>query len=132
MRKRAVSELTGRSALGATLQLSPNGTSGTLIPHQQAPIANSRYDFDSANKPQEIAFSGVWDMPFGKGQHLFSGATGIADKIASGWRISYTVSYISGSPVSLPQSINFCGQFTNYVDPTTGALLSAEQCSLVQ
>ncbi len=108
---------------GAYLQLSPNGTSGTLVPHQQAPISNSRYDFDSANKPQEIALSGVWDLPFGKGQHLFSGATGIADKIATGWRTSYTVSYISGSPVGLPQSINFCGQFTQYQNLNTGALL---------
>jgi hypothetical protein len=108
---------------GAYLQLSPNGVTGTLVPHQQAPIANSRYDYDSANQPQEIAFSGVWDLPLGKGQSLLGSATGIADKLASGWRASYTFSYISGNAVSLPQAINFCGQYTQYVDPTTGALV---------
>jgi hypothetical protein len=108
---------------GAYLQLSPNGVNGTLVPHQQNPVSNSRFDFDSANKPQEIAFSGVWDLPLGKGQSLLSGATGTVDKLASGWRIAYTASYISGSPVGLPQSINFCGQYSNYVDPNTGSLL---------
>ncbi len=106
---------------GAYLQLSPNGVSGTLVPHQQAPISDSRFDFDSSNQPQEVAFSGVWDLPFGKGQSLLNGS-GISDKIFGGWRTSYTLSYISGNAVSLPQAINFCGQYTQYVDPTTGAL----------
>jgi hypothetical protein len=108
---------------GANLQLSPNGVTGTLVPHQQAPISNSRFDYDSSNQPQEIAFSGVWDLPLGKNRRFLNGVGGVADKVFSGWRTSYTLSYISGNAVSLPQSINFCGQFTNYVQPGTGALL---------
>ena len=108
---------------GATLQLSPNGSSGILVPHNQQPSANSRFDYDSANQPQEIGFSGVWDLPIGKSRYFFNGVTGAADKIASGWRVAYAVSYISGNAVNLPQAINFCGQYTNYVDPASGALM---------
>jgi hypothetical protein len=108
---------------GAYLQLSPNGSSATLVPHQQNPVSNSRFDYDSANQPQEIAFSGVWDIPIGKSRRFLSGYSGVTDKLLSGWRLSYTLSYISGMAVALPQAINFCGQYTNYVDPATGAKL---------
>ena len=107
---------------GAYLQLSTSGTTGTLVPHQQAPISNSRFDYDSANQPEEFAFHGVWDLPIGKGQHYLNGG-GASEKFFSGWRASYNLTYISGMAVGLPQSINFCGQYTNYVDPTTGSLL---------
>ena len=108
---------------GATLQLTPDGTQGTLVPHAQTPYQNVRFDYDSSNQPQEVGFSGVWDMPFGKGRAFFTNANGIGGKIAGGWRTAYTMSYISGNAVGLPQAINYCGQYTNYVDPNTGALL---------
>ena len=108
---------------GAYLQLSPNGASGTLVPHPQNPVSNSRFDYDSANQPQEIAFHGVWDLPIGKGRSLLNSGTGVSDKLFTGWRMSYNLTYISGNAVSLPQAINFCGQYTNYVDPASGALL---------
>jgi Carboxypeptidase regulatory-like domain len=107
----------------ASLQLSPNGQTATLVTHPETPKQNLSYQFDSANQPQDFAFNGVWDLPIGKGRSYLNGVTGVADKIASGWRFDYILTYISGNPVSLPQAINFCGQYTNYVDPTTGATL---------
>src|SRR5262249_22827920 len=76
--------------------------------------------FDSANKPQQVAFSGVWDLPFGKGRKFGNGVQGVADKLVSGWRADYILSYISGSPVGLPNAVNFCGDYTHYVDRATG------------
>lgn len=105
---------------GANLILSPNGQTATLQLHPQQPSDNRRYDFDSANKPQEIAFSGVWDLPIGKGKKFANGVTGTADKLASGWRVVYSLFYISGAALGLPGGINFCGDYTHYVDPTTG------------
>jgi hypothetical protein len=115
----------------ATLQLSPNGQTATLVTHPQNPKQNLLYQFDSANQPQYIAFNGVWDVPIGKGRRYLNGANGALDKLTSGWRFDWILTYFSGNPVGLPNSnqtnltgaVNFCGQFTNYVNPATGALL---------
>jgi hypothetical protein len=74
---------------------------------------NFRYQLDSNNKSQELAFSGVWAMPFGKGKKFGSSVTGVADKLASGWRMDYIFTYISGFPVGLPNLINYCGNWAN-------------------
>jgi hypothetical protein len=105
---------------GANLVLSPSGQTATLQTHPQNPYDNRRYDFDSANKPQQVAFSGVWDLPFGKGRRFASGLTGTANKIAGNWRMDWILSYISGSAIGLPGYINYCGDYTHYTDPTTG------------
>jgi hypothetical protein len=106
---------------GAVLKLSPDGTTGTL---QTYPIKSPKDLFywqpDSANKPQELGFSGVWDLPFGKGRHFANSVHGAADKVVSGWTIPWTVSYISGSFVGLPNAVNYCGDYTHYIDPVTG------------
>jgi len=109
---------------GASLQLSPNGQSATLVAHPYStPQQNLLYQFDSANQPQEFAFSGIWDLPIGHGRRFFNGVTGWREKMLSGWRSDYVLTYISGQTVGLPGAENFCGQYTNYVDPATGNLL---------
>ena len=72
---------------------------------------NFRYAMDSNNKTQEFAFSGVWDLPFGKGKKYANSYNSIADKLVSGWRIDYIYTYISGFPVGLPNLINYCGKW---------------------
>jgi hypothetical protein len=76
------------------------------------------YAMDSNNKTQEEAFSGVWDLPIGKGKQFGGGVTGIADKIISGWRADYIFTYISGFPVGLPGAVNFCGNYN--AQPSSG------------
>ena len=84
------------------------------------------YAPDSANKPQEIAFSGVWDLPIGKGKRLGNSVTGTADKFVGGWRVDWILSYISGNLIGLPGGINFCGDYVNYKDPATGNTVKNE------
>ena len=110
-----------QTVTGASLQLSPNGQTATLVTHPQTPKDNLSYQFDSANQPQDFAFNGVWDLPFGKGRSFLNGVTGVADKIAAAGASIHPDLHF-GNPVSLPQAINFCGQYTKYVDPATGAL----------
>ena len=104
---------------GAILQLSPNGSTGTLV---QFPMpnynANMVYAMDSNNKTQQAAFSGVWDLPLGKGKKFGTSAHGVSDKILSGWRADYIFTYISGFPVGLPSAVNFCGTYN--AQPSTG------------
>jgi len=112
-----------QTTTGANLQLSPNGQTATLVTYPMSPKQNLSYQYDSANEPQDIAFNGVWDLPIGKGRPLLNTVTGVADQLVSGWRFDYILTYISGNPVSLPNAVNFCGQYTEYVDPTSGALV---------
>jgi len=109
-----------QTVTGANLILAPNGQTATLQTHAQNPASNRRYDFDSSNQPEEIAFNGVWDLPIGKNRKFANGVTGIADKVVSNWRMDYILSYISGNSIGLPGSINYCGDYTHYVDPATG------------
>ena len=94
-----------------------SGSTGYTWETQLDPLV---YQMDSNNKTHEIAFSGVWDLPVGRGRRFGSGVQGVADKMISGWRADYILTYISGFPVGLPNYINYCGNFTNYIDPTTG------------
>jgi hypothetical protein len=81
---------------------------------------NFRYQLDSGNKTHELAFSGVWDIPVGKGRHFAANVSGAADKLVSGWRADYIFSYGSGYPVGIPNVINKCGDYAHYTDPATG------------
>ena len=106
---------------GADLVLGPAGQSATLNIHPLASsYSNLRYDFDSANQPEEGAFSGVWDLPIGKNRKFGAGVHGVADKLLSNWRLDWTLTYISGNAIGLPGAINFCGDYTHYKDPVTG------------
>jgi hypothetical protein len=72
-----------------------------------------RYQLDSNNKTQELNLHGIWDLPFGKGQRFGGNVHGAPGKLASGWRVDYILSYISGFPVGLPNLINSCGKWEN-------------------
>lgn len=114
--------------VGADLKLSPDGNSATLIPHKNNNNTdNLVYAMDSNNKPTEIAFSGVWDLPFGKGRRFGTNLRGAVDRVVSGWTIPWVASYISGWPVGLPGGNNICGDYVHYIDPATGQPGSAGQ-----
>ena len=107
--------------VGGQLVLDPSGSTGKIVTF---PFASSTqnlvYAPDSANKPQQIAFSGVWDLPIGHGKQLATNAQGLAEKVVGGWKMDWVFTYISGNFVGLPGGINYCGDYTNYKDPATG------------
>jgi hypothetical protein len=112
---------------GAIYQLSPDATSGTLkLYDYQGKDANLVYAPDSANKYHELAFSGVWDVPVGKGKRLFGNSTEAVNKFVGGWRADWIVTYISGNLVGLPGGINFCGDYVHYKDPVSGQFVKNE------
>lgn len=90
----------------------PTGLTYSTVPGS-GQDSNLRYQMDSNNQTQQLDFSGVWDLPIGKHRKFASGVTGVADKIASGWRADYLIQYVSGQPVGLPGLINYCGQWTS-------------------
>ena len=77
---------------------------------------NLVYAPDSANKYHELAFSGIWDIPVGKGRHFASNLQGVGDKIVTGWSADWILSYTAGNLIGLPGGINYCGDYVNYKD----------------
>ena len=68
--------------------MTPDNDSGTLITHPDKSGAdNLDYAMASANKPPQFAFSGVSDLPIGKGRRFASGVNGIADKMVTRWTL---------------------------------------------
>jgi hypothetical protein len=52
---------------------------------------------------QKHVFKGyfTYDLPFGRGRKWASGATGLVDKLVSGWTLSGTLNYSSGLPITV-------------------------------
>lgn len=99
----------------------PGTVTGTLVPKQISSRKELFYtQYDSANKPQQLSISGLWDLPFGKGRRFGAGASPIVEKLIGGWRTDWIFTYISGNAVGLPNAVNYCGDYVNYTDRATG------------
>ncbi len=107
---------------GAVSQLVPTSSGALTANLVQFPLGNYNnnmvYAEDSNNKSWEHAFSGVWDLPIGKGKKFGNSVTGVGDKLLTGWRADYIFSYISGFPEGIINAVNYCGTYT--ASPATG------------
>ena len=56
-------------------------------------------DFDS---PHVLVVSGVYNLPFGRGQRFFGDVGKAANMLFGGWEYSVIAQYRSGRPVNLP------------------------------
>jgi len=85
--------------------------------------------------PQRLIVSYVYDLPFGKGKQLFSGISGAADKLISGWGINGITTFQSGFPLTLSTSSNLTDSFgggsrPNYVAGCNVAVHGSAQARL--
>jgi len=69
------------------------------------------YEISNEDRTHSFSFSGVWDLPIGKGKQLLNVSNRVADKIASNWRADWILTYVSGVPVGWPDLINYCGDW---------------------
>jgi hypothetical protein len=58
-------------------------------------------DFDV---PHRFVVSYIYDLPFGSNKRWGSGATGVSDKLISGWQISGITTFASGTPFTVTTS----------------------------
>lgn len=61
--------------------------------------------------PHRAVISYVYDLPFGKGQPLASGVTGVVDKLISGWGVNGITTFQSGFPLGLSTAVNLTNSF---------------------
>jgi carboxypeptidase family protein len=66
------------------------------------------HELVSYDKPQNIAFTGVWDLPVGKGRHFLTAPNGVLDKFVGGWTINWIYRFTSGNPVAGMNVVSFC------------------------
>ena len=70
----------------------------------EAPV----HELVSYDKPQNIALSGVWDLPVGKGRHFFAAPNKVLSHVISGWTMNYIYRYTSGNPVGGINAVSSC------------------------
>lgn len=61
--------------------------------------------------PQRLVVSYVYDLPMGKGKKFLGNATGLADKVTSGWGINGISTFQRGFPLTLNTSSNSTDSF---------------------
>jgi hypothetical protein len=94
-------ELQKRTSVGLTLQASY--TFSKLVDNVDNPI--SAYDtslqlvgagWKNGNYPNSFVISYIYDLPFGNGHRYMSDASGITNRLVSGWQVSGITTFRSG------------------------------------
>ncbi|MBI2685599.1 MAG: TonB-dependent receptor [Acidobacteria bacterium] len=62
----------------------------------------------SYDKPQNISFSGIYSLPFGRGRH-FATKNKLVDGVVGGWGMNWVYRYTSGNPIAGINAVNTCG-----------------------
>lgn len=63
----------------------------------------------SYDKPQNISYSGIWDVPFGKARRFATASNKLLDSVVGGWRVNWVYRYTSGNPIAGINAVNTCG-----------------------
>jgi hypothetical protein len=70
-------------------------------------------DFD---RPHRLTVSGIWDLPFGKGQKIGANVNPFGNALIAGWQLNGIYTYQSGSPLGFGNII-FNGDINNVALP---------------
>ncbi len=74
--------------------------------------SNPNYQIYGTDRPWDLAFSGLYGLPFGHGGWIDPGAGGVLDEAIGGWQFDWIFSDAGGTPVSYPNSYLYhCGSY---------------------
>ncbi len=65
------------------------------------------YYNDGTFRPHAMRWNGVYDLPFGKGKHFASNASGVLNQLVGGWQVATIGSWTSGSWLGVGSSYLF-------------------------
>jgi hypothetical protein len=68
-------------------------------------------ELDNTDKTHNLSFSGVWDLPIGKGRRYLNTGNPIVKALVSNWTYNWIVTYETGNPTTWPDLINKCGDW---------------------
>jgi len=69
------------------------------------------HELDNNDKPQSLAFSGIWNLPFGRGARFLSSRTTVVEGAVSDWSFDWIFTYYAGYPVGKPNAVYSCGDY---------------------
>jgi hypothetical protein len=67
------------------------------------------HEISDADAPHRINFSGVWELPFGKGKPWLAGANPVVSRLVGGWQASGIWSLQSGFPLLWNSGVYYAG-----------------------
>lgn len=102
--------------------------SNTFSVIQHPSMKNTSKSIDGADRPQMLALSWTYELPFGKGKSFGSQANGLRNQIIGGWKISGIHNYSAGRPIRVTSRQTI--PFTNAIWPNSvpGQALGATSC----
>ncbi|MGH9403282.1 MAG: carboxypeptidase regulatory-like domain-containing protein, partial [Terriglobia bacterium] len=95
--------ITDTDSVSSWLEGSTGGVAGVLDWNN---IKGSSYSLSSQDVSQRLVVSYVQNLPIGHGQKFLSGASGLADKLISGWGLDGITTFQAGFPMKLGTSQN--------------------------
>jgi Carboxypeptidase regulatory-like domain len=69
-----------------------------------------------ADYPHRFAASGIYELPFGKGQKFLDSSNGIVSRLVGGWQFQGVYTFQSGAPISFG-NISYAGDLTDITLP---------------
>lgn len=69
------------------------------------------HEVSNLDKPHNFAFSGVWDLPFGRSRSWLSSVNSVAGLFLHDWTFDWILTYYSGYGVGKPDAIFLCDSY---------------------
>lgn len=63
------------------------------------------------DRPQQLSFSGVWDIPFGQGRRFANTGNKFLNALIGGWNYNWIFTYYAGVPTGKPDAVYACGDY---------------------
>ena len=90
--------------------------------HERDPVK----ELVAYDKPQNISLSGVWALPFGRGNHFFRRTNAIVNGVAGGWTINWVYRFTNGKPAYQPRIVENRYAWLRQMDNITVNLAAAK------
>jgi hypothetical protein len=88
--------------------LEPGGGAGGVQNNYNIRAERSLALYDT---PHRAVISYIVDLPFGKGQPIGHNATGVLDRVISGWGVNGVTTFQSGNPLPISVAVNTSNSF---------------------
>lgn len=69
------------------------------------------HELSGNDKPQNLAVSGVWDLPLGARRAFLNGGNKIVRAVVSNWNYNWNLTYYSGFPTTWPNAQFLCASY---------------------
>ena len=106
----------------------PGWTGQGTVTAQHPNILNTARALLGKDRPQMLAISWAYDLPFGAGKKYMSGASRGLNYVVGGWRLSAIQNYMAGNPIRVSSSQSIPGGFGGIWPVRAGGSIEGVGC----